>query len=138
MPLGQRVADSDPWAGTFDLDIELTAGLQGPGDAGQPDRVSDVQAVVVRRIGEGQRQHSEVDEVLPVDAREALGDHHLQTEITWGSGRVLPAGALPVIGTGDDHVSLSALPAFSRSHGVGAVDPLEGELGHLGDIGPIG
>jgi len=34
------------------------------------DDITDLQAIEIRRVGEGEREYAEVDQVLPVYARE--------------------------------------------------------------------
>jgi hypothetical protein len=72
--------------------LDVRARLQRLGDAGHPQRGSGLDAVVFGGIRKGQGQDTEIDEVLPMDAREALGDDDLQAEITGlGTRRLTPS-----------------------------------------------
>ena len=51
-------------------------------------------AIVVVGIHKHQRQYPEIDQILPVDARKALGDNHPQTEIARRQRGVLSSGTL--------------------------------------------
>ena len=58
---------------------------------------SPLDPVVVGRVGERERQHAEVDEVLRVDAGEPLRDHRVQPEVARRDRGVLAARALAVV-----------------------------------------
>ena len=64
-----------------------------------------VDAVVVDRVDERDRQDTEVHEVLRVDAGEALGDHRVQPEVARRDRGVLAARALAVVVAADDDVA---------------------------------
>jgi hypothetical protein len=53
--------------------------------------VVQLNVVAVFSSNEGQREHPEIDEVLPVNAREAFGDDGAQSEVTRRQGRVFAA-----------------------------------------------
>lgn len=64
-----------------------------------------IDAIVVIRTRELEGEDSEVDEVLPVDARKTLGDDGPQAEVPGNDCRVLAARTLTVVSAADDHVS---------------------------------
>ncbi len=97
------------------------------------NRISSLDTVVVCRVGEGERQDPEVDEVLPMDPREGLRDHHPQAEVARGERCVLAARALTVV-VGPDHRVAAALARPGRPLRIGLVDRLEHELADLGDV----
>ena len=70
-----------------------------------------------RRVDERERQHTEVDEVLRVDAGEALGDHGAQAEVARRDRGVLAARALAVVVAADDDVAAASRAARARGRG---------------------
>ena len=92
---------------------------------------------VVGRVGELEGQDPEVDEVLPVDAGEVLGDHGAQTEEARGDRRVLAARSLTVVLPADDDVA-SGVAHVQCSLRERLDDGVEHELGHLRDVAPEG
>ena len=73
--------------------------------------------VVVRRVGELQRQDAEVDQVLAVDAGEGLRDHRLDAQIHRRKRGVLARGALAVVLAAEDEPAAELL-ARARELGV--------------------
>ena len=84
---------------------DLRAVLQLVVQAGERERVALVDRVVVGLVGELQGEDPEVGEVLPVDAREGLGDHHPQAEVARADRGVLAGAALAVVVAADDRVA---------------------------------
>lgn len=77
----------------------------------QDARVLDVELVAlvdatpVVGVVEDERENTEVDQILVVDASEATGDDHPETQIAGSDGGMLTARALPVIVPTQDGVS---------------------------------
>src|SRR5205807_1683471 len=103
--------------------------------ADENEDVALLDPLVVAGIGELEGKDAEVDEVLPVDAGEVLGDDASQPEEAWGDRRVLPARALAVVLAADDEVA-AGVADFEGPLGERLVDGIEHELGHLGDVAP--
>jgi hypothetical protein len=102
-------------------------------DACDLEHVVLLDAVVVGRVVEGERQDPEVHEVLPVDAGEALGHHQTQPEIARRERGVLAARSLAVV-VAVDH-GMTASPARRlRPADIALVDHVEGEGADLRDV----
>src|SRR5699024_7323049 len=112
---------------------DLGAGGHSLAQVGDEQVVAGRDLVVVGVVGEVQRQDSEVGQVLPVDTGVGLGDHQAQPEVSGDDRGVLPRGALPVVGAGDDDV----LPGLPGPDGVAGVELGEGEVGQFGDVAPV-
>jgi hypothetical protein len=80
----------------------LLAALNGLSDIGQAQDIPWHDPVPVVRISKGQGKDAEVDRILPVPAREALGEDGFDPEIPRTNGRVLAARPLAIIAAGDD------------------------------------
>src|ERR1700730_10464518 len=91
------------------------------------DHVPRLDPVVIAGMREGERQTPEVDQVLPMDAGKALGDHHLEAEITWRKRSVVAARSLSVVLAGDNGMSLVG-PDLLGSPRIALIDGLECEL----------
>src|SRR3712207_2062761 len=75
----------------------LVAVLEAPPQVGQLPLLPLLEPLVVRLVLEAQGQYALGDQVAPVDAGEALGDHGSDPEVQRGESGVLPARALPVV-----------------------------------------
>jgi transketolase N-terminal domain/subunit len=85
---------------------------------------------VVSLVGECQRNQALRDQVAPVDAREALGDHRRDAEILWCQCCMFAGRPLAVIVPADDE---PALPS-TRSHRELRINAAEHKVGHHHDI----
>ena len=71
--------------------------------------------IIVGGVGEAERKHAVVDEILPVNAGEGLREHEPEPEIARRGGGVLPGRALPVILAADDGVASRRLAIGART-----------------------
>jgi hypothetical protein len=109
------VAQRDPHALPRELGVDAIVPVRGVVHAGDAEHVVPVDPIVVGGIREGQRQDAEVDQVLPVDPREALGDHHAQGEIARRQRGVLAARALAVVLAADQRVAALVAHPLARA-----------------------
>src|SRR5262245_23700608 len=126
--LGQAVASLNrdgPAVRLVDPDLDGPLRRQGP-EAHDAHAVRLLEQVVVLGVLERKRQYPLLLQVGLVDAREALDQHGLGTEVSRRHGRVLPARALPVILVPDHH------PAHALGLPV-AGDPRERHPGLAGE-----
>ncbi len=70
-----------------------------------PQRVVDCEAVVISLTDKDEGENSVIDEILMMDAGEALRDDHPETKITWRGGGMFARGALPVVLAGDNRMA---------------------------------
>ena len=86
--------------------------------------------VVILAPGKGERQQALRDQVAPVNARKALGDHCAHAQLLGRQRRVLARRALPIVIAPDDKP-----PApLARPVGEVAVQPAKDIVGHRRDI----
>jgi hypothetical protein len=76
---------------------ESLAGFQRLDNPSHAQHGARHNAGVIARIHECQRWNAEVEQVLPVYAREALGDDDLEAQIARCDGCVLTTGTLAII-----------------------------------------
>jgi hypothetical protein len=86
------------------------------------DDITDLQAIEIRRVGEGEREYAEVDQVLPVDPGETLGQYGLEAEVARSQRRVLATRSLAVVGPGDDGMARTRGPALTCAFGIRVID----------------
>ena len=104
---------------TGDLHPYGLAGRQ-VGEAPDGDAVVGADGVVVRRVGEGERQHALFLQVGLGDAGEGAGDHgHAAPEAGFHCG-VFPGGALAVVGVADGNPRPAGFVVALGDLGVGA------------------
>src|SRR4051812_48748528 len=99
-----------------------------PSDGGQLPLLALLEPLVVVLVCEPQGDDTLGEKVAPVDAREALGDHHPDAEMQRGEGGVLPARALPVVVPAHYQAGRCPLRLFV----VVGVEAAEGEFRDLG------
>ena len=87
-----------------DLGLDLVLALGDPVQPRDAPRLSELSAVVVRFVLEEEWHDPLRDQVAPVDAREALGDHGAHAELR-GSERRARGSILPVVVPRDDEAS---------------------------------
>src|SRR5262245_16324015 len=102
LPVSHRVLRQVRFVLVLIEDVDLVAALNGLSYIGQAQDILWRDPVPVVRIGEGQGKDAEVDQILPVNAREALGDNGFDPEIARGNGRMLAARPLTIIAPADD------------------------------------
>src|SRR6478672_6017260 len=115
------------------MNADIRAACQLAMEVVQPQYVALHQVVVIFRVSQRQRQHAEVDQVLPMNARKALDQYDPQTEIARREGRVLTAGALPIVSAGDNRVSAN-LASGQGALVIGFVNALKQEFGDPGNV----
>src|SRR4051812_129761 len=92
--------------------------------------LTDSQCLVLPLLAERDRQCTEVYQVLPMNAREALGDDHGQAQVPRRERRMLSARTLAVVAPRDDDVG-AAGPGPGH---VALVDRRETEVGDAIDV----
>src|SRR2546430_7321693 len=97
LPVSHRVLRHVRFVLVLIEDSDLVAALNGLSYIGQAQDIPWRDPVPVVRIGKGQGKDAEIDQILPVNAREALGDDGFDPEITRGNGRMLAALPLTTI-----------------------------------------
>ena len=91
----------------------------------QADPVAAADPAAVGRLGECERHDAEADKILPVNAREALGDHQPEPHDRGNQRRVLTTRPLAIVSAGDDGVPLLGRGRLAR---ISRVEPFKGEL----------
>ena len=88
LALRESVPDFDIAVLGHVADGEDVIGTQGIPQILEPEGVVLLDGVVIRRIDEFHCQHTEVREILPVDAGERLRDHHPEAQVARRDRRV--------------------------------------------------
>ena len=119
LTLGKRIGQRIGLA-TGDVDqLEIRAVGEVTAHVGEAERIAAFDAVVVGRIGKGQRQDTGVDEVGDVNTRKRLHKHRFDAEVQRCQRRVLTRAALAVVVTADDK-ALAGLLATRREGRIAA------------------
>src|SRR4029077_17102827 len=107
--------------------------LQLPRKLRKAEHVSRLQTPVLRPVGRTQRQDAEVDQVLPVDARETFGQNGPQSQIPRRQRSVLAARSLPIVRAANNGMA----SGIANLHGavvIGLINDVEAIAADFGNI----